>query len=170
MRGQTLTSKPLSPGTLLPVKSRPEQHLCHLPSDLTLLFLECAGVNHSQGKTSAVLRCLRTRLCCPHTTAHVHQRPNRRRQRVHRNTLRMEAVTCLDSSVTVFRQSEQRVDISNLPTSPKDQVRQPSLYVGQAGQDGHMRAPRLLRLFPPGHYDPCAAGLLTDQCFHLLCG
>ena len=59
-----------------------------------------------------------------------------------KHTLRMEVVTCLDSSVTVFRQSEQRVDISNLPTSPKDQVRQPSPYVGQAGQDGHVRVPQ----------------------------
>ena len=72
-------------------------------------------------------------------------------------------MTCLDSSVTVSHQSEQRVDISNLPSSPEDQVRQPSLYVGQVGQDGHVRVPQ-------GHYDPWAAGLLTDQCFHLLCG
>ena len=143
MRGQTLTTKALSPGTPPSVKSQPEQHLCHLPLDLMLHFLECAGVYCSQGKTSAVLRCLRTELCCPYSTVHVHQRPNRRRQHVHRNTLsRMEVVTCLDSSVTVSHQSEQRVDISNLPSSPEDQVRQPSLYVGQVGQDGHVRAPQ----------------------------
>ena len=55
---------------------------------------------------------------------------------------RMKAVTCLDSSVSISHQSEQRVDISNLPTSCEDRVRQPSLCVGQAGQDGHVRVPQ----------------------------
>ena len=55
---------------------------------------------------------------------------------------RTEAVTCLDSSVTVSHQSEQKKDVSNLPTSCKNQVRQPSLCVGQAGQDSHVRVPQ----------------------------
>ena len=143
MRGQTPTTKPLSPGTPPSVKSQPEQHLCHLPLDLMLLFLECAGVYRSQGETSAALRCPRTGPRCP--TAQ-------------RTSISVPAGDTSTSAETRSLQDES----SDLPgflsqyispvraksghfkptTSCEDQVRQPSLCVGQVGQDGHGRVPQ----------------------------
>ena len=108
-----------------------------------LLFLECAGVYRSQGKTSAALRCPRTGPRCP--TAQ-------------RTSISVPAGDTSTSAETRSLQDES----SDLPgflsqyislvraksghfkptTSCEDQVRQPSLCVGQAGQDGHGRVPQ----------------------------
>lgn len=143
MRGQTLTTKALSPGTPPSVKSQPEQHLCHLPLDLMLHFLECAGVYCSQGKTSAALRCLRTGPRCPTAQRTSSSVPTGD------TSTSTEARSLQDGSsdlpgflsqyISPVRAESGHFKSTHCPRGPGETT---FPRVGQAGQDGHVRVPQ----------------------------
>ena len=177
MRGQTLTTEPLSPGIPETEKSQTEQHpylsLIFL-QNLHTCFLERAGVHPHLGQSQRSAQISKDRvLHAPQNTVYVHQHPNMRHRHIHWNNThsRMEASDLpgfLCQYISPVRAESRDFKPTHFPRGPSETTF--PLFAAGGSATAAWGSPRLLRLFLSGVYGPRAAVLFIDQHFHLLCG